>query len=331
MKTPFSFTLPRELIAQRPPAERDSARLMVVSRQDGSIRHAIFRDLPDYFRAGDALVLNNARVIPARIFARKPTGGSIEVFLLRKIDSGVWRVLVRGGAKAGTVLTAGDLTITVQERAADGSYLAQFQPPDDEAVFSRGSVPLPPYIKRQPDDADIADYQTVFATVPGAVAAPTAGLHFTGRLIDRLREKGVILAEVTLTLGWASFFPAGQARRTPPPEQCSVPPKTVRVVADARAARAAVTAVGTSTVRALETAATRGGIAPFSGETDLFIAPGYRFCVVDRLITNFHLPCSTHLSLVAAFGGTDLVRQAYETAIAERYRFYSYGDAMLIL
>ncbi|RMF27990.1 MAG: tRNA preQ1(34) S-adenosylmethionine ribosyltransferase-isomerase QueA [Chloroflexi bacterium] len=353
----FDYHLPPELIAQKPVEPRDASRLMVLNRADGSITHRIFREIGAYLRPGDLLVLNESRVIPARLFARKvPTGGRVEMLLLNpEGGNGRWRVLVKGRrVRPGTrlALTAGpepesptiDVEATVVAEGERGERVVVFSRPVETFLEQVGVIPLPPYIHEPL--ADPERYQTVYARRPGSVAAPTAGLHFTPELLLALREQGVRFAYVTLHIGLDTFRPVSTERvenHKMHSEWCQLSPETASRINRAKLEGRRVVAVGTTAVRVLETAAQRAlaqcqgeacawqTVVAFEGTTDLFITPGYRFRVVDALITNFHLPRSTLLMLVAAFAGLDLIRRAYAEAIARRYRFYSFGDAMLIL
>ncbi|MGQ9815681.1 MAG: tRNA preQ1(34) S-adenosylmethionine ribosyltransferase-isomerase QueA [Candidatus Roseilinea sp.] len=340
----LDYDLPSDLIAQTPAEPRDSARLMVIERSSGSIEHRAFRDLPALLRAPDLLVANDTRVIPARLYARKPSGGRVEILLLRKRDSTRWEALVGGRRVREFVIDVPDAQAirgVVQRLPGAGdsdpaSRLVEFDAPIEPILERVGAMPIPPYIRQQPDDP--ARYQTVYARIAGSAAAPTAGLHFTPELIQTIDQRGVGIAFITLHIGLDTFKPITEdtveAHRIHT-EWCEVPPETVARVCQARAAGGRVVAVGTTSVRALETAAqgadAPAGIAPFRGFTSIYITPGYRFRAVDALITNFHLPRSTLLAMIGAFMGIDLMWQAYHEAIRQRYRFYSFGDAMLIL
>ena len=341
----FDFTLPSELIAQTPAARRDESRLMIVDRRRSAIRHDRFADLGRYLAAGDVLVVNDTRVIPARLRGRKAaTGGSVEVLLLHEVGAGAWEVLLRPAAKTppGTEVAFGDgaLRGRVGERTGAGAVVLHFTPPD---ILSRlaeiGEVPLPPYIRRRQGEGnrelDLERYQTVYARRPGAVAAPTAGLHFTPDLLARLRERGVQQAALTLHVGWGTFQPVrGDAveHHRMGAERYELRAAEAERIRCARDAGGRVVAVGTTTTRTLETIALEdGGVRAAGGWSELFITPGHRFRVIDALITNFHLPRSTLFMLVCAFAGRDLMLEAYRTAVDNDYRFYSYGDAMLIL
>jgi S-adenosylmethionine:tRNA ribosyltransferase-isomerase len=365
----YDYELPSELIAQTPIEPRDAARLMVIHRDTGEIEHRIFRDIVEYLRPGDVLVANDSRVIPARLHARKiPTGGRVELLLLNRRDATTWEVLVGGKrVREGTRLEvhrlerpsegaekpsgasgqgeAKGLTLSAEViEVLDGPRrVVRFERPVEEVWDELGEVPLPPYIREPLRDPE--RYQTVYARVEGSAAAPTAGLHFTAELMHRLREMGVEFAWVTLHIGLDTFQPVREERVTEHKmhsEYCELNPQTAEQINRAKLEGRRVIAVGTTAVRVLETAALKAveiagdgcpwqTVAAFSGYTDLFIYPGFRFRVVDALITNFHLPRSTLLLLVSAFAGRELILRAYREAVRRRYRFYSFGDATLIL
>jgi S-adenosylmethionine:tRNA ribosyltransferase-isomerase len=341
----FDFRLPPELIAQQPVARRDHSRLMLVERFQQRLTHEVFCNIGQYLRPHDVLVVNDTQVIPARLRGRKvATGGKLEVLLLHERAAGVWEVLLRPAAKVqpGTVIEFGDglLRGEIRQRQPEGSMLIQFTPPDIHAFLARcGEVPLPPYIKRVGGEGgrhplDVQRYQTVYARHPGAVAAPTAGLHFTPELLAALAQGGVHQASVTLHVGWGTFRPIRTARveehRMDREFYCLTATEAA-TIQQARAAGGRVVAVGTTVLRTLETIVQcTGRLTARSGWSELFIYPGYQFRVVDALITNFHLPRSTLFLLVCAFAGRELMGEAYRVATAERYRFYSYGDAMFI-
>jgi S-adenosylmethionine:tRNA ribosyltransferase-isomerase len=353
----FDYILPESSIAQTPVEPRDSSRLLVLHRETGEIEHRIFRDIGDYLRSGDLLVLNQTRVIPARIYARKETSGRVELLLLRRRDDLTWEALVGGkGLRVGKKLilesddssrrdndenpTSGDVGVHVEIiELLDGSErVVKFSKPI-ELYFSRvGNVPLPPYIHEKLSDPE--RYQTVYAREPGSAAAPTAGLHFTPQLLEELQMKGVKIAYVTLHVGLDTFAPVTEddpQEHKIHTEWCELPRETADLVNQTKGAGGRVIAVGTTSVRTLESAAnlqpsiTNYQLRPFRGPTSLFILPGYEFKVVGAMITNFHLPKSTLLMLVSAFAGRERILETYETAIREGYRFYSFGDAMIIL
>ncbi len=331
----FDFQLPKELIAQEPAHPRDSSRLMVIHRDTGKIEHRVFRDIIDYLYPGDLLVINTTRVIPARLTGRKTTGAKVEVFLLEKVENGVWRCLVKPGSKVkvGSIVTFnGELSARCLDRESGGIRLMGFDPPGDDEILSHGSTPLPPYIKN--DSINPEDYQTVYAKHNGAVAAPTAGLHFTEDLLNRLKKKGILISEVILHVGLGTFRPVKVENvedHKMESEFYRVPRDTVETIRHVKKRGGRIIAVGTTVVRTLETIARLPEREEYSGKTDLFIYPPFEFKMIDALVTNFHLPRSTLLMLVSAFAGLDLVKKAYNIAVRERYRFFSFGDATLIL
>ncbi len=330
----FDYILPPERIAQIPVEPRDSSRLLVLDRETGSLEHRIFRDIGAYLRPGDLLVVNRTRVIPARIFARKPTGGRVEVLLLRREDLLTWECLVGGkGLAAGkTIAVENGPAAEIIEVLEGSRRRVRFAEPIEPYFSKVGHVPLPPYIHEPLKDPE--RYQTVYARDPGSAAAPTAGLHFTPRLMDELRAQGVGFAEVTLHVGLDTFAPVTEDN----PEEhqihtewCDLPQATADAINKTRQEGGRVIAVGTTSVRTLENAAVgRDTISSYTGNTSLYITPGYRFKLVDAMITNFHLPKSTLLMLVSAFAGREKILHAYEVAMQEKYRFYSFGDAMFI-
>jgi S-adenosylmethionine:tRNA ribosyltransferase-isomerase len=333
----FDYHLPQELIAQEPPAERGASRLLHLDGATGALTDRKFDDISALIAPGDIVVLNDTRVINARLRGTKKTGGWVEVMVERVL--GPDEVLAQVGAnhptRVGSTLVLADaVDATVLGREGEFFRLRFEGCADVFALLERhGSVPLPMYITRAAGRSDADRYQTVYAREPGAVAAPTAGLHFHESMLEALRARSVGIAHVTLHVGAGTFQPVrvqDLAQHTMHSEWYDVPEATVRAVEAARGAGGRVLAVGTTTVRALEAAAASGKLAPATGETRLFVVPGFRFRVVERLLTNFHLPKSTLLMLVSAFGGVDNVRRAYRHAIEQRYRFYSYGDAMLI-
>ena len=340
----FDFVLPPELIAQQPATRRDQSRLMIVDRARQRITHDVFTNIGRYLHAGDVIVVNDTQVISARLRGKKVrTGGKVEVLLLHERRAGVWEVLLKPAAKTpcGTALTFGDglLHGYVTERYDTGTAVVQFTPPDIYPLLDRcGEIPLPPYIKRSAvvsrESCDRDRYQTVYARYPGAVAAPTAGLHFTPELLAALDRQGVHQAAVTLHVGWGTFQPVRvttvEAHRMSK-EFYRLTASQAAIITRAHTEGGRVVAIGTTTTRTLETIVQRmGAYTVDSGWSELFIFPGYRFRAIDALVTNFHLPRSTLFLLVCAFAGRELMQHAYHVAIAERYRFYSYGDAMLI-
>ena len=340
MKTSeLDYDLPEELIAQHPCEQRDESRLLVLDRARGSMRVDVFRNVAAYLRAGDCMVLNDTRVIRARLHGRKPTGGQMEIFLLHEDSPGRWDALVRPSAKVkpGTPVRITEaVEATVHEVLPGGRRRVAFDDPDVLRLLEEaGEVPLPPYIRRdEPDRSDLTRYQTVYAAEPGAVAAPTAGLHFTEEVFRSLDEAGVRRARLTLHVGYGTFRPIQTddvASHTLEAEQFDFSPETADSLNVTRAAGGRVVAVGTTSTRVLETQYREGRFEPGQGATAHYIYPPYEFGAVDVLQTNFHLPRSSLLALVCAFAGTEFVREAYQLAIKERFRFYSYGDAMLIL
>lgn len=338
----FDYPLPEELIAQRPLEERDASRMLTVMREDARFEDGRFRDLPALITPGDVLVLNQSRVFPARLLGEKPTGAPAEVLLVEALDPGWrrWRALVRPGGKlkpGRLVRVADDLEIEIEDSAEGGARIVRLATPlpVGQALARYGHMPLPPYIQRPDDAADQERYQTVYARETGSVAAPTAGLHFSERLLREIEARGVEIVRITLHVGPGTFRPVealDPADHELGAERFSVGPEAATSVNRARSRGASIWVVGTTTARTLEAVALAGGmIEARDGATDLFIRPGYRFHVVDRLITNFHLPRSTLLMLVAAFAGYDLTMAAYRHAMERGYRFYSYGDAMVIL
>jgi S-adenosylmethionine:tRNA ribosyltransferase-isomerase len=339
----FDYELPPSAIAQTPAERRDAARLLLIDRQDGALTDRVFTDLPALLRAGDCLVLNNSRVIPARVAARDESGRPVELLFLGAEATSRAPALVRPGrrCRVGTRLRAGGepgARLTVIAVAADGSRILERQDGTiAELLDAHGVPPLPPYIARhaKPATEDWERYQTVYARHPGSVAAPTAGLHFTPGTLEALSRRGVEVHEVTLHVGPATFGPI-RARHVEdhvlPPERVSIPAAVAAAVNAARRDGRRIVAAGTTTTRALEGAAVVDGrVQPLEGDVELYIGPGHRFRVVDALLTNFHLPRSSLLVLVSAFAGRDLVLRAYRHAVAAGYRFYSYGDATLIV
>ena len=339
-KSDFYFDLPERLIAQHPLAQRDASRLLVLNRADGSIAHRHFTDLPDFIAPGDCLVMNNSRVIPARLMGQAEGRTTpIEVLLLTDRGDGLWECLTRPGKKTreGVRLSFGDglLTATVESvNPQDGNRLIRFHYDGIflEILDKLGSMPLPPYIKEKLDDPE--RYQTVYSKTPGSAAAPTAGLHFTRELLARIEQKGVQLAFVTLHVGLGTFRPVKEDEITDHvmhAEWYTMDAATAETINRTRAAGGKIWAVGTTAARTLETiAADDGTVQPQSGWTDIFIYPGYRFKAVDHLVTNFHLPESTLMMLISAFATREQIMAAYAEAVQQEYRFFSFGDAMLI-
>ena len=339
MKTSdFYYDLPEELIAQTPLEQRDSSRLMLLDKVTGEIGHSVFSQLPSYLKAGDCLVMNDSRVLPARLIGRRATGGAVEVLLLTDLGGGVWECLTRPGRKTpvGTKLFfgEGELSGEVVEAVSDGNKLIRFS---YEGIFLEvlerlGRVPLPPYIKAELKDPE--RYQTVYARSPGSAAAPTAGLHFTPSLLKQLQNMGVELCYVTLHVGLGTFRPVKEAEiegHEMHSEFCMIPAETAEKVNAAKREGRRIISVGTTSCRTLEAVAdAQGMVRPFADWVNIFIYPGYHFHCVDALITNFHLPESTLIMLVSALAGREHVLEAYRIAVEQRYRFFSFGDAMFI-
>lgn len=338
----YDFPLPPALIAQRPTERRDESRLLVIHRSNGRIEHRRFRDLVEYVEPGDALVLNATRVLRARLLGtRDKSGARAEVFLLRPVGGDRWEAMVQPGGKlkpGRRVHIAEGFEVEVLEVTERRTRIVRLETgelPVDDAIDRFGHVPLPPYVERGDEAGDAERYQTVYARERGSVAAPTAGLHFTPELLAAIAAKGVRRAELVLHVGAGTFKPVeteDPAAHVMHSEWFTIPPDAAATINAARASKKSVWAVGTTSCRALESAARDDGSLPAGeAETDIFIRPPYRFKLVDRLITNFHLPRSTLVMLVAAFAGYDLTMRAYQEAVDEHYRFYSYGDAMVIL
>ena len=332
----FDYDLPLECIAQTPTEPRDASRLLIFERRSGRVQHAIFGDLGAYLNPGDLLVINETRVIPARLYARKiPTGGKVEILLLRRLDEFTWEALVGGkGMRVGRTMQVDQGPQAEITAVWDGSRrLVRFDEPIEACLDRAGHMPLPPYIHTPLQDPE--RYQTVYARQPGSAAAPTAGLHFTPRLMAELKRQDVRFVSVILHVGLDTFLPVSEAsplEHAIHTEWCQLTPDAAREIQAACAAGGRIIAVGTTSVRTLETAAaSKGSIQPFEGPTSLFILPGYRFKLVDAMITNFHLPRSSLLMLVSAFGGREQILAVYRQAVQAGYRFYSFGDAMLII
>ena len=340
MKTSdFNYELPKELIAQTPLEKRDTSRLMTLDRKTGAWEHHHFYELPDFLYPGDCLILNDSRVLPARLLGQRlPGGGACEVLLLIDRGEKTWECLVRPGRhmRQGSKLSFGngELTAEVTEVLPDGNRLVRF---DYDGIFLEvlerlGKMPLPPYIKEELQDRE--RYQTVYSKVPGSAAAPTAGLHFTPELLERIQEKGIGIGYVTLHVGLGTFRPVKEEEITEHEmhsEFCIVPPETARLINETKARGGRCICVGTTSCRTLESwAAEDGHMEPKAGWTNIYIYPGYRFKVMDGLVTNFHLPESTLIMLVSAFAGREHVLAAYEEAVREKYRFFSFGDAMFL-
>jgi S-adenosylmethionine:tRNA ribosyltransferase-isomerase len=337
----FTYNLPERLIAQEPINPRDSARMLVIDRETGTLEDRIFQDFPEYLNKGDALVINITKVFPARLKGYKEkTDADIEVFLLRQLNESLWEVMVKPARKVrtgNTITVAENVTCEVIDNTTSGGRVVRFHYEGDfEKIIERyGQPPLPPYIRREPLPEDRLRYQTVYAAITGAVAAPTAGLHFTQEMLKKVEKKGVHVIPLVLHVGLGTFRPVtveDLSRHRMDSEYFEVPEASAKKLNDVISNGGRVFSVGTTSTRTLETAATfNGGIKPCNGWTDKFIYPPYQFKVIDHLLTNFHLPRSTLLMLVCAFADRDLVLKAYRHAIRNKYRFFSYGDSMLIL
>ena len=337
-KSDFSFDLPEELIAQTPMEQRDASRLLCLDKQTGAVEHRHFYDLPDLLREGDCLVLNNSRVLPARLIGIRPTGGAVELVLLRDLGGNRWECLSRPGRKKKPgqriLFGEGELQAVVEGTVSGGNRIVRFE---YEGIFLEvlerlGRMPLPPYIRQELKDPE--RYQTVYSKELGSAAAPTAGLHFTKELLETVRNKGVLTEFVTLHVGLGTFRPVKEEEiedHEMHSEYCIIPPETAEAVNRTRKNGGRIIAVGTTSCRTLESFAKEDGtLEASSGWTNIFIYPGYRFKCIDALITNFHLPESTLIMLVSALAGRENILNAYRIAVSEKYRFFSFGDAMMI-
>ncbi len=326
--TEFDYPLPKELIAQYPLKDRGQARLLIVNRKTGTISHGVFKEITGFFRKNDLLLLNDTKVLHCRLMGNKITGGRVEILLTRRINGTTFSCLVQPSrTKVGEkiIFASGKVSGILSSRGQ-----ISFKQPDADTIYNFGIVPLPPYIKRDPEDLDTVYYQTVYAKNEGALASPTAGLHFTPELLKQIQAVGVNLGYITLHVGLGTFRPVKCENITEhkmEPEYFLVPDATIAALAKVKADKGRIIAVGTTSLRALETYAS----GRKEGNTDLFIYPGYKFASVDCLLTNFHLPMTTLFMLVCAFGGKELMIKAYQEAVDKKYRFYSYGDAMLII
>jgi S-adenosylmethionine:tRNA ribosyltransferase-isomerase len=339
----FDYHLPSELIAQTPHAKRDQSRMMVLKRESGEIIHSHFFDIPEFLEKEDIMVLNSSKVIPAKIWGFKDDGRPIEFLFLQEKENGIWEVICRPAKRVrlgDKVLFAKGFEGEIIKIGSEGKRWLRFHSNDVIALLKRkGYAPLPPYIRRKKMDQalrplDLKRYQTVFAQEDGSIAAPTAGLHFTPQLLKKIKDMGVAVCELSLDVGLATFQPVRVKKiedHRMLEETYRIPPQTARIVTRAKQKGQPILSVGTTSVRALESAAKGGRIRSGQFSTNLFIHPGYTFKVVDKLLTNFHLPRSTLLMLVSAFAGHDLTKKAYQEAIRFRYRFFSYGDCMLII
>lgn len=343
----FDYNLPKEQIAQYPLSERDSSRLMVINRENRSIEHRVFRDVIDYFRYGDVFILNDTKVIPARLYGEKSSGGKVEILLIKEFGPDRWEVLVKG-LKHGKVIfkngASGYVSRPESSRSGNNGAITLTSDSNIKKIIEEiGVMPLPPYIKRPASQSDLSDksdvrqYQTVYAEQEGAIAAPTAGLHLTARLLEKIKEKGVEVKKLTLHVGYGTFKPVSSPeveKHKMEEEYYKIPEDTASAVNRAKSDKRRVIAVGTTVTRALEmsaAASTQANIKAGHGRASIFITPGYKFKVIDALITNFHLPGSTPLMLTSAFSGTEFLKKAYLEAADKGYRFFSYGDAMLII
>ncbi len=337
----FDYDLPKELIAQHPHIPRDECKLMVCNRKTGEITHMIFKDIINFLNSGDLLVLNDTKVIPARIFAKKETGGKVEIFLLEKLDNNKFLCLTRGKIKKITdVILKNGQTARITRLENSDKRIVEFVETSNiyELLEEIGEVPLPPYIKRCYDnynrERDFEYYQTVFAKKMGAVASPTAGLHFTEELLERIKNNGVRITYITLHVGIGTFRPVKVKeveKHKMHSEKFEISKETAEIINSTKLSGGRIIAVGTTVVRALESASNKEGlIKPTNSETDIFIYPGYKFKIIDALITNFHLPKSTLLMLVSAFYNREKILKCYKEAIEKKYRFFSFGDAMFI-
>ena len=340
----YDYELPKDLIAQKPSEKRENCRMMVLDKQKQSIEHRHFYDITDYFNENDVIVLNNTKVIPARLYGKKNTGANIEVFLLKQIGDITWEVLINPSKRVkeeSLIEISPDLYVKVLTRQNEGKWLVELHYDGDfyEILDKVGHVPLPPYIERQMTDEQLKNldyerYQTVYAQKEGSVAAPTAGLHFTEEILKKLQNKGVQICYVTLNVGLGTFRPVkvdNILEHRMDSEQFEISAETAKIITDAKKQGKKITAVGTTTVRTLETCmCLYDDIIETIDDSTLFIYPGFKFKTVDKLITNFHLPKSTLIMLTSAFAGKDFVFNAYKEAIKEKYKFYSYGDCMLI-
>lgn len=341
--TELDYPLPSELIAKQPLSKRDMARLLVLHRKTGNIEHKQFFQIIDYLEPGDLVIINNTKVIPARLIAKKPTGGKLEILLIREKQSSenatVWEVMTRGSYRGELFI---DEVSAIIENNSNGRILTFKMNSQQvrELIDKKGFMPLPPYIKRKPVESDRVNYQTVFAKYNGSIAAPTAGLHFTRELLNKIEDKGVLIKELTLHVGVGTFKPLkvnNVQEHKMDPEYFEIPRQLIEEINNTKKKGKKVVATGTTTTRAIEGYASEqytdmgSNKEIIRGSTDIFIYPGYKFKIVDALITNFHLPRSTPLALVCAFAGIDMIKKAYKEAIEQKYRFFSYGDAMLIL
>jgi len=334
--TNFCYQLPPQLIAQRPLPRREEARLLIVERKSKCIKEDVFKNIINFLEEEDVLVLNDTKVIRARLWARRRTGAKIEILLTRKIEKDVWAVLAKPARRLKLdeviLFDHKDISAQVLERNSYGEFILRFSLPVEDFLNEIGEVPLPPYIKEKVEEES---YQTVFSKEKGAIASPTAGLHFSLPLLERIKAKGIRVVFLTLHCSAFTFRPVKAEdirKHRMQKESFIIPPQTAYIINEAKRRKRRVFSVGTTSTRALESSVNSSGeVIPQKGETSLYIYPGYKFKIVDALITNFHTPCSTNLILVASFAGLDLVKKAYQYAIDKRFRFFSFGDAMLII
>ncbi len=338
----FDYELPEELIAQNPLEKREISRMLVVNRSDKTLKDEQFFNLPKYLRKGDVIVLNNTKVFPARLFGQSETGAKVELFLVEEIENKIWETLARPAKRlriGKKIEFSEDLSAEVLEKTLDGRVVVKFKCSNnfDEIIDRIGNTPLPPYIKRDEDnlDKDRKRYQTVYAKKRGAIAAPTAGLHFTPEILDKIKSRGVEITEITLHVGYGTFEPVrveNLSEHKVMAEKFEISPESAEILNFAKSQNRRIIAIGTTTTRALETAILKNDKFVSGRQTaDLTITPGYKFKTIAGLLTNFHLPKSSLLVLVSTFGGFEFIMEAYEHAVREKYRFYSYGDCMLIL
>ena len=336
----YDFQIPKDLIAQEPASPRDSCRLLVLDRKRSSLKIRVFKDIIDYFKEGDVLVLNDTKVIRAKLLARRSSGAKLEVLLLAELEKGIWKALIKPGKRARVGETINfegeDYKAKIIRKTSSGLWILDFKPSDvDNFITRSGAVPLPPYIKKEIQDPD--DYQTVYAQCKGAVAAPTAGLHFTPQLIKKIEKKGIKILYITLHCSLATFRPVkceDIREHRIESEMVEVNPLVAKSINKAKKNQQRIIAVGTTVVRSLESAASLSKdslVKTFCGPTSLYITPGYKFKVIDVLVTNFHTPFSTNLILASVFAKPSLIRQSYTYAKGKKFRFYSFGDAMLII
>lgn len=337
-KSSYHYDLPEELIAQYPLSKRSSSKLLMLNKENGHVQHQQFDNIVDYFQKGDVLVVNSTKVIPARLIGNRETGAKIEVFLLNHVVNDTWRCLVKPGRKCpvGTIIKINDkFSGTVKELSTEGSRLITFQYEGDfwSALSEAGNIPLPPYIKREAEKSDSSTYQTIYAKIKGSVAAPTAGLHFTDKIFEDFKNKGVEIVEVLLHVGLGTFRPVKTdniEEHKMHSEYCSISKESADTINKAKQEGRKVIAVGTTSTRTLESFAKNNQVESGDKWTNIFIYPGKTFQIIDAMITNFHMPESTLIMMISAFAGYENVMRAYKIAVEEKYRFFSYGDAMLI-